>query len=530
MRKKRLRITALLMSMLLAVGMLSTAAFADNPSLPPETGSLTIHKYLMDDVTEAGNPNDGNEITTLPTGAEPLDGITFNLYKVTLPGVNAAGDEAASPVDGAYTLDSMTAPSTLTDEDGNVFSVVAASTPSVTTAGGGIATASDLPQGLYLVVEQANEAVTSSAAPFVVPVPMTNSAGDGWITDVHVYPKNEDLSVDKTPNKTSVELGETVTWTIVASIPSDIAEALAFRVTDTLDTALDYVPGTVQVEGLITKDGVGTPIVEASNWAASLDSTPAPNTLAVTFKTKGVDSPNGLAALSAYKFVKITFDTTVNEEILDRVNQTVENEANVEFTNQFDQDKERPTPKTEVHSAIINIDKTDANTGEKLAGAEFQIASSEANAKAGNYLKKIIDASDPSKVKIVDVGEDGYDAATPWVETTTATGAASFAGLKDYIDGVDGAANEYLSYWLVETKVPEGYNLMTAPVIVEFTADNSSKDTSYTVTLPVKNTKGFTLPVTGGVGTILFTVGGIALIGVAVMLFVNSRKKKQDIQ
>ena len=102
---------------------------------------------------------------------------------------------------------------------------------------------------------------------------------------------------------------------------------------------------------------------------------------------------------------------------------------------------------------------------------------------------------------------------------------AAFEGLKDYTDGEQ---KTYKSYWIVETKAPEGYNLLSAPVKVDFTAENSTADTDYTVTVQVKNTTGFTLPKTGDIGTILFTVAGVGLIGAAVILLVASKKRKNE--
>ena len=46
-------------------------------------------------------------------------------------------------------------------------------------------------------------------------------------------------------------------------------------------------------------------------------------------------------------------------------------------------------------------------------------------------------------------------------------------------------------------------------------------------TVKVKNTSGIQLPITGGTGTVIFTVVGIALMVGAVVLLVVSRKKSK---
>lgn len=517
MKSKFRKLATMLLAALMACGMVGTA-MAANDALPTDTGTLTIHKYLMDDVTQAGGPNDGNEAGTngnpaVPGSATPLTGINFDVYKVTIP--TSGADEGKVPVDGDYAVNSMTNATTLTS-GGVTFSVAKVTT--LTTNAAGEVTSGNLEKGYYLVIEQPDMQVTGPAAPFVVAVPMTqqNAAGNTeWIQNVHVYPKNEDMHADKTPSVTSVKLGETVTWTVQSSVPTDIAASKKFDVVDAMDEALTYTAGTTVVQGLAsTTAATGTALTEGLHWNVAVDGN---NQLTVTF------TEDGRKELANYKAVKITFDTTVNAKILERADHSVTNQAHVEYTNRYDQDKTEETPETNIHTGSIAIEKTDANTGKGLAGAEFQIASSEDNAKEGKYLKKTADG------KIVDYGETGYDSANAWIETTaggsdTTPAIAKFEGLKDYTEAA-GGAKTYLSYWLVETKAPAGYNLLAAPVKVDFTADKSTSGTIYTVTSPIKNTTDFTLPQTGGTGTILFTVGGICLIGLAVILIVASRKK-----
>ena len=131
MKQKSVKIGVMLVVVLMILAMFSTVALADNTALPPATGNLTIHKYIMDDVSQAALPNDGNPAGTgtnpaVPASAKPLNGITFNLYKIT---PNSA--TGALPGVGPYTLSGTT----LTDGAGASFTVAAAATPSITTAG-----------------------------------------------------------------------------------------------------------------------------------------------------------------------------------------------------------------------------------------------------------------------------------------------------------------------------------------------------------------------------------------------------------
>lgn len=125
---------------------------------------------------------------------------------------------------------------------------------------------------------------------------------------------------------------------------------------------------------------------------------------------------------------------------------------------------------------------------------------------------------------------------------------------------VSGLANG--DYYLVETKTVNGYNLLKEPVKVTLSiqyktsitktwewADDgtnggkklvkhtiTSAETTFTggdttpsnagyVTQTVINKKGFTLPATGGMGTVLFGVGGAALALAGLYMILSSRKK-----
>ena len=145
----------------------------------------------------------------------------------------------------------------------------------------------------------------------------------------------------------------------------------------------------------------------------------------------------------------------------------------------------------------------------------------------------------------------GLDSNKTWLKineaplTTDENGKVSQSGL----------ANG--TYYLVETKTKtnEGYNLLKAPVKVElnidyvrttkdeyykdekgvktlvkhevdtttFTENNSSSNGTHTET--IINKKGFTLPTTGGMGTIAITALGVALAFAGVLIIGASRKK-----
>ncbi|MDR0883391.1 MAG: SpaH/EbpB family LPXTG-anchored major pilin [Oscillospiraceae bacterium] len=550
-------LVAAIVGVILLASMLPLTALAANDALPPATGNLTIHKYLMNDISGATTPGDGTTNVTLPSGATPLSGIEFKIYRITLPSTGDVPDKADYPEPG-YLFESYLNPTKMTS-NGIDYALTPATVASVTTGSTGAVTASNLPQGLYLVVEQPDVRVVSPAAPFVVAVPMTNVAGDGWLQDVHVYPKNEDVQIHKTTDKSVVNVGDLVNWTIQTGIPTDIAAYTKFDIKDLLDEALDLNLASVKVEGLLTENQVTGTDLPASTYTVTYAATATNATtydgnnnvprkeLKISFnKVDKFTMPGGTQVdvvtqdLAKYKFLRVTFTTNTNEKILDRVAFTVWNDAKVEFKNRFAQDKERITEIVKHHTGKVIVQKIDSKSGVgvNVNGAKFKIASSEQNAKDGIYLHVLRDAGG-KVIKIVDSGKPGYNDAgmVDWEETTAGGTAstpatASFAGLADYTEpSYEGTPRTYLSYWLVETQAPAGYNLLAGPVQATFTAGNSTASTSYTISVTVKNTPKWNLPKTGGMGTILFTVGGVSLVGAAIVLLVlSAKKKKQEAQ
>ena len=115
------------------------------------------------------------------------------------------------------------------------------------------------------------------------------------------------------------------------------------------------------------------------------------------------------------------------------------------------------------------------------------------------------------------------------------------------------------TYYLVETKTNDGYNLLKKPIevilnvqyttttktesawvedgngqkqekskIEKTTFTDSDSTTEGIKVQKVINKKGFTLPTTGGIGTFVFTFAGIAMMAAAVILLITGKKKKAE--
>ena len=85
------------------------------------------------------------------------------------------------------------------------------------------------------------------------------------------------------------------------------------------------------------------------------------------------------------------------------------------------------------------------------------------------------------------------------------------------------------TYYVKETKAPEGYNKATTPATITITdadLDGLLDDgTTGIFTLNFPNGQGFQLPVTGGVGTVLFAAGGVVFVGLGITLLAVVIKK-----
>lgn len=185
----------------------STAATTTSTSTinKDQLGSITIHKYLMDDINDALPSTNGEQTESLPAGALPASGVEFTLYQVK----NI--DELIQYFDGVNGAQEVDAKNYFNngDYDQGVTTTVAGKRyDSKKTDTDGTVTFGNLPLGLYLVVESEKPVtVTEAVEPFLVSVPMTRIGEDGktipneWLYDIHVYPKNSTRKGDVTLKK-----------------------------------------------------------------------------------------------------------------------------------------------------------------------------------------------------------------------------------------------------------------------------------------------------------------------------------------
>ena len=184
-----------------------------------QDGSIIIHKYEFNGVSETHAPGTELEEKDIPVGAKALDGVKFKIYKVqdraTLAEYYSGKDltnnekfKDFTSVDKYYTEKNGVV--TITNGDGNA---VTASDEQATVDGVATFKIKNAELGLYLVVETyAPDKVKEMQTPFLVSVPMKNPSNQTtWLYDVHVYPKNATQYGGVTIKKLGVTGNETGT-------------------------------------------------------------------------------------------------------------------------------------------------------------------------------------------------------------------------------------------------------------------------------------------------------------------------------
>jgi fimbrial isopeptide formation D2 family protein/LPXTG-motif cell wall-anchored protein len=471
------------MALSLSVASATAAPLVDGNQI----GSITVHKYERPS-TPTGLPNNGTKVDT--TGLTPLGGIGFTIQQVNTINLSSnAGWQSANNLSKTFSAG---------DPTGSIaaagFTLGAGQTQ--TTTADGTATFGNLPVGLYLVTESSYPAGVTPSAPFLVSVPLTDPNNkDGWLYNVHVYPKNSITTAEKTVTDASdVKLGDEIEFTITGDIPNE-AVIDGYKIVDQLDSKLGYVSATATlIDGTVLTEGT-----QGADYTVYFDA--ATNTVSVVF------TPQGLLLLAAHNDtrVQVVVRTTVK-----KIGE-IENVASV-YPNaaSFDIAPGQPggptvTPPVVTKWGEITLKKVNQD-GAALAAASFSVYASEADALAG---------TNPINLG----GQTTF--------TVAADGTLTISGLR-YSDWANGAAvapgsTDYRTYYLVEVAAPNGYELLAKPV--SFLVNSAT--TTVGVDLEVKNVPsngGFELPLTGGMGTGVLYAAGILLLVGAGLLFVRSRR------
>ena len=613
--KKIHRVWALLLAALMAIGLMTTvfAATDSAPIIDPgKKASLSIYKY---DITKAGNDGAWDAESYVSTGLHDdavidklskyaIQGVEFTYLRVADITMNNEVVDGQCQVGVLYgfdnsdrsnavlsAIDLTTADAHKTDNGINYFTsdmlnnkLAAALAANATTVkneleaavkNGGVAmpetdatghaSASDMEQGLYLVVEtRVPKNVTSTCNPFFVSLPMTTIDGAAWNYDVTVYPKNQtgnptlDKTVREAKNSTgkntgsltdttdgyahtaTASVGDTVDYQIVSTLPTITSKASSlseYTYGDTMSKGIKYNKQDVVIEFFrysACTDKITTWAEDSGKFAVTYDDTA--NTMTIRMTDTGLSEINEAATVYTDSVkrgysdctMRITYAATLTADAkmgdTDNPNEVVLTWRRTNNT-YFDTLKDC----CHVYTYGVDVLKRFSDNGGNLRNVKFRLHNDTddvfviADLKDGVYYAKGFAAKKAD--------------ATTFVPNSS--GHIVVKGLEDD------------TYSLTETATDKGYVLLKEAVkIVIKTAESgqcekcgaklltasatvNGKDVTMTdgnaiVPLTVVNNPGFDLPKTGGYGTWMFTIGGVVLLGAAAFIVIRSRKHKNE--
>lgn len=397
---------------------------------------------------------------------------------------------------------------------------------------GSSVTVNDLEIGFYLIVETDTHSDSASVASkaMLVPLPMvvTVDGVNSWNYNLNITPKDEPVNITKKivegDNRVDAStnfIGKEIDYEIKADIPhydaSTLISSVQYIMTDTLSKGLDFVKDDVVV--VVSGGGLDDKtLVEGTDYTIvySEDS----KTMTITYV---------YANIMDYTDVTVTYAAKLNANALigggDLENP---NKIELKYTNNpKDWDTSKPWDEVKSFTYGVQINKVDENDNTvKLEGAEFVLLDENKNEIAAYTYQ--------NKEVVVLAGGD-------FVETDK-DGLAYFVGL------------DAGTYYLKEIKSPDGYVLLNDEVKLEIKVEDKTTGVAkyylngkeLTTTAPIENggeiagiptpsqvavgtignSEGFNLPMTGGAGTWMFTVGGILIMASMVAVFVRLRKKE----
>ena len=502
----------------LAATTVATANAADNATLTVSTtdakfAGKTVNAYKMFSATVSG---DGKAVSyTLTDEWKPFfeNSTASGLTGATNENVNDKANDYVSKLQGEDLVAFATKASNWAQTKANNITVGATATVSAGASNSKYtATFTGLDYGYYVVaVPGATLANASSQYATLVSVHSTSVTAEikGNLPTV-----DKKVQVNGTgKDATDAKIGDTLTFTLTSTIPDMSAySTYTFNFKDTLSKGLTFGQVTsVKVEG------ANSPLTVNTDYTVTTPTASNNNTLTVAmkdFKTK--------QQVNAGKKITVTYTATLNKDAVVGGAGNV-NSATIQYSNNPSTNGtgESEPSKVRVFTYGFTVDKyTGKNyddTATRLAGAEFTLAHK--GGTAISFVKVADSATQNAVYRVAKADETGTTTIT-----TPENGKVDFQGLKNG------------EYTLTETEAPAGYNKLASAIGVKVDGRNDGTDnTDATVTItynndngsvygehasngviPVRNKSGVTLPGTGGMGTIAFTVIGVLVIALGV--------------
>lgn len=523
---------ATVLALLLAVSFPGVAKAADDPTITvtSQEGDHTYGAYQVfkGELAEV----DGNKVLSnieWGTGVKPTELLAAVAGANLLTGITA-GSSAADVAKALESADSAKALAFAKLVSKNLSTTKSDFTKSGTAAPFTYKTGK-VDAGYYVVVDTDTNAsaLTTPILQVVGPVEVASKSSVPTsgkkvqeTTGIDTSKVNDgETAYDVTAN---YEIGANVPFLLDGTVSQNIADYKTYKYAfvDELSKGFTFNADSVEVY-------VGTTKVDAAKYTVTQE------TIADAGKYK--DGTRIRVAFANLKDVpgvdansKITVRYTAKLNEKSEAGKPQPNKVHVEYSKKASDDQGEPTGETPdkevfVFTYKVDSEKVDADKPEtKLQGAEFRLLN-----------------ADKSKAAIISNGK-----ITGWAaDVVGGTTFAVPAGGKFSVEGLDAD----VQYYLEETKAPAGYNLPSGdakytsiklaatikteegkdPAVnvlkLDQVADTTPADGTFS-TLQIKNSKGSTLPETGGIGTTIFTIVGVTAMVAAAGGFVLRNRKK----
>ena len=328
---------------------------------------------------------------------------------------------------------------------------------------------------------------------------------DTTATDVTIQEKNGTPSVEK-----KVQEDSTSDWG--DSNTADIGQTVNFQTTITAQQGAqnyvlhDKMEAGLTFGGTVTVKRGDTILTTPNDYSLITDAANITDgcTFEIAFTQEFCDT------LEANDQIIVTYSATLNDDVMSK--KEYENETWLKYGEDNETTHDKTTTKT-FELPVFKYTK-DGKTEKALADAIFTLSK---DSKGTNPIKLVSDGNNATAGDIYRVAKTG-DTGIVTAVTTTDSGKFTIKGL------------DADTYYLTETKQPDGYNKLSAPikVVIDENGNITVGEDRETVVEKVKveNKTGSILPSTGGSGTtMIYILGAILVLGSSVVLITKKRMR-----
>ena len=348
------------------------------------------------------------------------------------------------------------------------------------------------------------------------------------------------------------DIGDSVPFKLIGSIPDMSAyDTYEYIFNDTLSDGLTLQEDTIKVYIAVDKnDEVGDyiPLKKGDDYTLTTTNTEnGGGSFSIAFDNLK-NAP--YVGQGDRHFVIVTYDATLNANAEIGLDGNP-NSVDLQFSNDPNGDGLGRTTEDTVIVFTYGLDGTkvdEENPETRLKNAQFVLLNSGRN--------RVAHIQDGKFVEWVELPDDNAYQDVSYEAWTALDGTTSviMTSAADGTFGVDGLDDN--TYYLLEIKAPNGYNLLEDAVKLDITAttyngqewtgvaadaltvlqvaidDGEAEDGNPgtgAVNVTVRNNQGATLPETGGMGTTLFyIIGGLLVVGAGILLVVRIRMRSHN--